>query len=179
MSTMRKLVSVSEVYARWGYSEIDSQNNRAAYDGLIENVKELRALRQAGVPFSQLSEFERKKLATACQRHRQFFSPSTSGIDFFEELPIGRPELALLHVHRVVSQGSSWMTFEEYEKTSSADVGDARNVIPPVHYASPVDPLTAGRRDGKLELIDGYHRAVSFWRYAPLSGSIPFYLPVE
>jgi hypothetical protein len=176
---MGELVSFRDVYARWGYSEIDSPHRRADYDQLMEDAAASRARRAAGVAFDQLCDLEREELAIACQRVRQFFSPSTIGTKFFEARAIDRPELASFRVHPVVSNFSWWMTFEEYEKTSSPAPGDARNVAKPVVYTAPADPLTVGCRDGYFELIDGFHRAVLFWRYAPPSGSLRIILPSD
>jgi hypothetical protein len=142
----------------------------------MENAEVLRARRAAGLSFAQLSDLDRDKLAVACQRIRQFFAPCTVGIELFEERKLDKSELASFRVHPVVSNFPHWMTFEEYEQTSST-AGDPRSVMKPVVYSAPLDPLTAGRRDGNLELIDGFHRAVSFWRYAPPSGSLRIFLP--
>jgi hypothetical protein len=88
---MGELVSFRDVYARWGYSEIDSPHRRADYDQLMEDAAASRARRAAGVAFDQLCDLEREELAIACQRVRQFFSPSTIGTKFFEARAIDRP----------------------------------------------------------------------------------------
>ncbi len=38
-------------------------------------------------------------------------------------------------------------------------------------------PLTVGRLENNLVLLDGYHRAASFWRSAPENASISAYVP--
>jgi len=57
---------------------------------------------------------------------------------------------------------------------------DARNVVlHPDGYQNPVDPLTVGRIFGTLVLLDGYHRAASFWMFAEPDAVIAAYVPTQ
>ena len=44
-------------------------------------------------------------------------------------------------------------------------------------YRPSADPLTLGRLHSGLVLLDGYHRAASFWKFAPPNAFISVYVP--
>ena len=79
----------------------------------------------------------------------------------------------------MVSGSSRRMSFEEFLSTTADSPRDARNVLPPAEgYRAPSDALTVGAFFDSPILLDGYHRAVSFWRFADPDAVIDAYLPL-
>ena len=160
-------ISLLDVQARWAYSEIDSPNFARFYD-----LPDLRAKRNSGVAFEDLTADERYSLAFQCANVRMPLMHYFTGITTFEEIPLAREELRQLHVPPVVWGGTNLtMTFWDYIKSKSDVPSDPRNMVAsPSGYNRPTDPITIGRAFAGWFLIDGYRRAVSFWRHNPIEG---------
>ena len=84
--------------------------------------------------------------------------------------------------HETYSRGSTvprvHVPMPLYIDTPCSEPGDARNISPkPGGYHAPADPLTVGPFSNKLVLLDGYHRAALFWKFAPEGSSISAYIP--
>src|SRR5262249_41202093 len=105
-----------------------------------------------------------------------------TGIEHFDEVDLDKTGLAKLLVPAMVHGQSFTSTgegfffpFADYIQTSSPDEKDARNVTG--DYRPVADAISIGRFGQQLVLLDGYHRGVSFWRFAPPNASIPAYRP--
>jgi hypothetical protein len=172
-------VSLQDVQARWAYGEIIDSNFSACYDNPFcqNQLDALRTKRQSGVGFAELTAEERQCLAFMCRCVRTSLLTFVAPVDQFREILLSKTDLATLLVPRRVSN-LPVMAFALYIDTPCSEPGDARNVFPkPDGYHAPADPLTVGRFSNKLVLLDGYHRAASFWKFAPEGSSISAYTP--
>jgi hypothetical protein len=171
--------TLMDVQARWGYSEIVNSNFSALYDAQPflnkDQLDALRAKRQSGVPFTDLAGEDRYWLAFMCWSIRTNLMIFMAGIDRFRDEQLSKTALAALIVPPMVSNIREFMRFTEYIQTPCSEPGDARNVTG--GYRPSADPLTLGRLHNGLVLLDGYHRAAAFWRFAPESTSISAYVP--
>ena len=71
-----------------------------------------------------------------------------------------------------------FINFKDYLETQSDDPNDARNVIlTGNNYIRPLERLTLGRYQGKLLLIDGFHRAARFLKFGPKDGTLGVHMP--
>jgi hypothetical protein len=166
--------TLMDVQARWGYSETVNSNFSALYD-TQPFIDALRAKRQSGVPFKDLTAEDRYWLAFVCWSIRPNLMIFMAGIDRFREEQLSKTALAALIVPPMVSNIPKLMPFTEYIQTPCSEPGDARNVTG--GYRPSADPLTLGRLHTGLVLLDGYHRAASFWRFAPENAFISAYVP--
>jgi hypothetical protein len=169
--------SLSEVLARWGYSEILDGTQAENYQGV--GIDAVREKRQAQIDFAELTARERYLLAFHCGWIRPVMLRFFAGIDAFNLTTIDRPELGNLWVPPNVWKDSKglFVQFREYVNTSTNELGDSRLVTKQPEYTAPADPLTVGYANGKYVLTDGYHRAVTFWRFGPPGRSMPVYWP--
>jgi hypothetical protein len=173
-------VSLQDVQARWAYGEIIDSNFSACYDNPFcqSQLDALRNKWRSGVGFAELTAEDRQCLAFMCRCVRTSFLTFVARVDQFREIPLSKTDLATLLVPRIVSNLPAVMPFKLYIDTPCPAPGDARNVSPkPDGYHTPADPLTVGRFSNKLVLLDGYHRAASFWKFAPEGSSISAYIP--
>jgi len=166
-------VSNRDVYAHWGYTEINSDNFGPLYDGMT-NVKVLRAAQKCGAAFYDIMEMDREYLAHACRYVRQAFKKYTDGIQNFEEVEIDKTKLASIFVPFIIAR-LPIMPFAKFMDTASPEPGDCRNVTPPDAYTKPTDPIIVGHDLGQSVLIDGYHRAALFWKFAEPHSTIRAY----
>ena len=172
-------VSLQDVQARWAYGEIIDPNFSAYYDNPFcqTQLDALRNKRRSGVGFVELTAEDRQCLAFMCRCVRTSLLTFVARVEQFRERPLSKTDLAILLVPRVVSN-LPVMPFTLYIDTPCSEPGDARNVAAnPGDYQAPADPLTVGRFSNKLVLLDGYHRAASFWKFAPEGSSISAYIP--
>jgi hypothetical protein len=103
-----------------------------------------------------------------------------TGVDRLAEMPLNRTQIAKFLVPQMVSGSGDLMLFESFVNTTASSPKDARNVLPPSNgYQAPSDPLTVGVLFGSPVLLDGYHRAVLFWRFANQDALINSYLPLQ
>ena len=172
-------VSLQDVQARWAYGEIIDSNFSACYDNPFcqNQLDALRNKRRSGVGFAELTVEDRQCLAFMCRCVRTGLLTFVARLDHFREIPLSKTDLATLLVPRAVSN-LPVMPFMLYIDRPCSEQGDARNAsLTPGGYHAPADPLTVGRFSNKLVLIDGYHRAASFWKFAPEGSSIWAYIP--
>jgi hypothetical protein len=168
-------ISLLDVQARWGYSEIFDSQFSHYYRG--SDIPELREKRSNGIAFEDLKPGERYSLAFQCACVRAKLMPYFTGITTFEEIPLAREELNDLFVPPIVWGGDLVIRFSQYIKSKSDIPSDPRNVVAnPSGYNRPTDPITIGRAYAVLYLVDGYHRAASFWRHNPTE-SLAAYTP--
>jgi hypothetical protein len=174
------LVSVAEVQARWGYSEILDGTLANCYDHGHDTTS-LRDKRRNGVPFEGLTEDDKYSLAFRSSLVRVNLMPYLAGIEQFALVEIDRAQLGKFLVPPNVwrdSQGQFY-PFAHYITTTTNEAGDARTIaIDPKDFRPSVDPITIGRSYQFAVLIDGYHRAAVFWKYGPGDGRLLAYVPL-
>jgi len=173
-------VPLIDIQARWGYSEIVDSTASHNYDCGM-GIDELRAKRTEGVRFEQLSGGERYKLAFYTAQVRFPLFVFFTGTDLFNLVQIGRERLAQLYVPQAVwaeqSEGRC-MPFGEYMAIPTDNDNDARNVtLKEPTYRAPIDPITVGRFYTDPVLLDGFHRAALFWKFAPAGETLLAYVP--
>lgn len=170
------VVPLVDVLARWAYSEISDGHAAKSYDPW-PGIDGLRDKRRRGVPFSDLTSDDQRQLAANCVDARRGLMMHLYGIVSFQEQHLTKSQIAPFLVPENVSGFPSMVRFDEFVETPSPDPDDARSENRP-YTGIPDDPLTIGRRAGDHVLVDGYHRAVSFWRTAPddvlIVGYVPF-----
>jgi hypothetical protein len=138
------------------------------------------------VAFDDLSGEERDQLEQAWYRVRGVptFINAFAGIATFELVRWSKEQLGPVHVIKFFAQEvgnhSVPMTFAlwiETEPLRSIEPGHARH---PASGAAPftaVEPVTVGRLSGLLTLVDGYHRAVRFWKTGAATDKLSVYVP--
>jgi hypothetical protein len=179
MATNDETFLTSEITARWAYSEIVDGTLAHIYDSLPW-IKELRAIRTAGRKFAALSEEERYALAFQCVAARPMLMVYMAGVDEFRQAELGREELATVLVPPIVSpELTGLVSFERYiTSVPPLSLKDARNVqADPASYRGSSEPLTLGRFGENHVLLDGYHRAASFWKSAPQNATVHAFVP--
>jgi hypothetical protein len=140
-------------------------------------MRPLRSQRRSGLGFAELTAEDRKCLAFMCRCVRTSLLTFVARVDRFRERPLSKTDLATLLVPRVVSNLPD-MPFTLYIDRPCSEPGDARNVSPkPGGYHAPADPTNGWSVSNKLVLLDGYHRAASFWKFASEGSSISAYIP--
>ena len=172
-------VSLIDVQARWGYSEIVDSVFADQY-GVGQDMEALRTKRRSGIPFEQLSPDDCRLLASRCGGVRPNLLTYLSGIEGFDLVEIDRATLGALIVPPNVwrDSGGQFVPFSYYISTTTEEAGDARLlVIQPTDYRRPADPITVGRSDQFRIMIDGYHRAALFWKFGPQNGTLDAYMP--
>jgi hypothetical protein len=175
-----KTIALLEVQARWAYGEVTDGTLSHTYDGLPW-IGALRQKRTDGVEFSNLPEEDRYALALACAFVRPNLMIFFTGVEQFREVSLNRAALGNVLVPPMVSPdlNGQFLNFDAFVALPPpADPGDARNVDGnPANYQAPSDPLTIGRYFNRLVLVDGFHRAVRFWRAAPGNATIRCFVP--
>lgn len=173
-------ITLLDVQARWAYSEITDSHFTGCYDNFAD-VDLLRAKRRDGVAFSSLSWTERYHLATMCFGVRLGLMNFFIGVERYHVRQLTKAELAQLLVPPNVwgNPRPALIPFDQYLTIPIDAPGDARNVSEnPSGYQAPTDPLSIGRYCEYPVLLDGYHRAVSFWKFAPSESVVSAYFPV-
>jgi hypothetical protein len=167
-----------DVQARWAYSELSGSPFAQYYGG--PGIEPLRAKRMSNTQFEQLMPEERYNLAYQCALVRKNLFVFFIGIETFELTQIPRFELGRLHVPANVwnDSGGRFLSFADYMNTQAEDPRDARRVTGSLEdYRLPDDPITIGFAYGHHILIDGYHRAASYWKFGTTDMKIPAYKP--
>jgi hypothetical protein len=168
-------VPLSDVLARWAYSEMSDGHASYAYDSR-RGVLELRAKRTNGVSFGELSAAECSNLADHCRAVRKSLLVDLGEIERFDIADVSRDALAGFLVPLIVSRLPTTVRFADYMATTSDDPRDARNVkLRHPTYKPHTDPVTVGRRDQRAILLDGYHRAALFWKFGPADDKLLAY----
>jgi hypothetical protein len=170
--------SIWDVVAHWTYSEVVGANKSDHYNGR-PGVEALRAKRTDGIPFAELSAKERTTLAQLWVQVRGSMILYLDGLTRFRKIDLTRRELGELYVFPAASHDliGKLETFAKFMDLPRNDTGDCRGETRT--YRECADPLTLGHSQDKQVLIDGYHRAVSFWRHAPKTAVIAAYAPVD
>jgi hypothetical protein len=174
------IVSLSDVQARWAYSEIVDSNFQHFYDN-APMIDTLRSKRRSGESYWQLPHDERELLGSFCRRVRPNLMQYVASVAGFNEVSLSRHQLGVVQVPPNVlgTLDYGFPPFGEFMMIPASDVQDSRNIVcDPAKYRSPSDPLTIGQYNGKSVLIDGYHRAAAFWKCGVPGGSIPAYIPI-
>jgi hypothetical protein len=115
-----------------------------------------------------------------CTAFRTVLCLFFTGIERFSEVQLHKPQIGSLIVPPMVLGFVDFVPFQEYMRIPCPAPGDARNVPRPQDgWVAPTDPITVGRRHNDPLLLDGYHRAASFWLYAPADAKIPAYVPAN
>jgi hypothetical protein len=177
-------VSLDYVCARWAYSELLSAQ---PYHG--SELQPLRMKLASGVPFDQLDDVERAILLRKWREVRGVpaFTKRLRGVASFHLQHWSREQLGATYVLTFFAQQVSRnplvdrVTFERWIETEPA------HHAPPGHarYAAEgplpamVDPAaTIGRWGGRIYLLDGYRRAVRFWKTQPSDATFGVFVPV-
>jgi hypothetical protein len=174
-------ISQADVLAQWGYSEVINSHSENCYAD-VPNIDEIRKKRESGMPCSELTEDERRALATACTNCRPVLTNFLAGITRFQRKPINRQYLGVVLVAPCVwhpeSKGELVRFAEWVDIPPLTDhPGDARNVICRSVYEPSTDALTIGRHNAEPILVDGFHRAVALWRCAAPGALLQAYVP--
>lgn len=171
-------VSILDVLAEWGYSEIIDGTYSSKYQICID----IEEKRRQSVPLSALSFSERYTLARACFSIRPAIFIHLIGVTGFELVNLTREQLAKTYVppHAAADLGGKYTHFEQYMATRSDDPSDARyDLTDPQPWLNPETPLTFGYIYERLVLLDGFHRAANFWRSNPAAGILKAYVPLD
>jgi hypothetical protein len=181
-------ISLQDVLARWAYSEISDANLSQEYDRspfiplYRAQLNDLRSKRGSGVTFNELDHTDRYWLSFMCSCVRPNLMIFMAGIEHFDEVDLDKTDLAKLLVPTMVhGQGFTptgegfFLSFADYIQTSSCEPKDARNVTG--DYRPAAEAISIGRFGQHLVLLDGYHRAASFWKFASADASITAYRP--
>jgi hypothetical protein len=171
-------VSLFEVQAHWGWTELTGSHSQL--HGNSSNIEELRRKRKDGTSFKELSADDKYLLAFRCAGLRMQLMTFMTGIQEFDLIQLDRTTLGKLWVPPNVWRDSlgTWHQFSRYIRTPTEEENDYRKlVIDPNEYQLPQDPIIVARSFNWPVMIDGYHRAVLFWRFAPANGTILAYFP--
>jgi hypothetical protein len=162
------------------YSELLSDR---PYDD--PSVQELKKKALERVPFEDLTAEEHSVLAQAWYRVRGVptFIHGFAGITSFQLADWSREQLAASYVipyfaHEVGAQEP--ITFEQWieaEPIRSLEPGHARYATSGAPRSAQGEPLLVGRLAGLPTLLDGYHRAVRFWKRAAPTATLLVYVP--
>jgi hypothetical protein len=177
-------VSPDYVRARWAYSELLSWGHGHLYQGPgVQDLKEKLALK---VPFDELGKAEHYLLIDQFDRVRgTYFNRYIIGIPNFKPVLWSRDDLAAVHVipyfvRDVSSLEHLKVTFKQWieaDPVRPLHQDHARYAAYALAPATRDDPMTVGYYSGLPVLLDGYHRAVRFWRTSVPAATLAVYVP--
>jgi hypothetical protein len=182
---MADVVSPDNVRARWAYSELLSIGHGHLYQG--QGVPELKEKARRRVPFDELGKAEHYLLVDQFDRVRgPYLNRYLIGIATFKPVRWTRDNLAAVYVIPYFARDVSSL---EYLKVTFKQWIEAEPVRPlhqdharyAAYGAAPStqdDPLTVGQYSHLPALLDGYHRAVRFWRTSVPAATLAVYVPV-
>jgi hypothetical protein len=178
------LVPLEYVCARWAYSELLS--NQPYYGSELKPLREKLA---RGVSFDDLDALERALLLRKWREVRGVpaFIKRLRGIAAFQLEAWTKEQLGATHVITYFAKDVSSnplvdrVTFKRWIETEPlcrSPLAHARHAadgpVPAI-----VDPTaTAGRWGGRTYLLDGYRRAVRFWKTQPSNVTFGVYVPL-
>jgi hypothetical protein len=178
-------VTPDYVRARWAYSELLSWGHGHLYQGPgVQDLKEKLAL---GVPFDELGKAEHYLLIDQFDRVRgNYFNRYIIGIPNFKPVLWSRDDLAAVYVipyfvRDVASIEHLKVTFKQWieaDPVRPLHQDHARYAAYAVAPLARDDPMTVGHYSGLPVLLDGYHRAVRFWRTSVPTATLAVYVPV-
>jgi hypothetical protein len=173
-------VPKDEVLIRWAYSEINSPEQGYLY----EDVADL-----AAVPFSALTTGARNRLLRQWLRARgaSIFAEALSNVPEFQLQQWTKDELGSVYIipyfHRWLasSERSRNFTFQEWIETEPHGELSSHHPLLIRAYGpfKQEHPVTVGLLHGQTRLLDGYHRAVPFWRSAESTAKLAVYVPLN
>jgi len=177
-------VAPDYVRARWAYSELLSWGHGHLYQGPgVQDLKEKLAL---SVPFDELGKAEHYLLIDQFDRVRgNYFNRYIIGIPNFKPVLWSRDDLAAVYVipyfvRDVASIEHLKVTFKQWieaDPVRPLHQDHARYAAYAVAPLTRDDPMTVGHYSGLPVLLDGYHRAVRFWRTG-VPAALAVYVPV-
>jgi hypothetical protein len=182
-------VTADYVRAQWAYSELYSTEQGQKYSG--SGIPELKTKLALGVPFDQLDQAEHELLLKAWFKVRggpgSIFAAALSDVSAFQPTAWTKSDLGQVciigHFYQWLppTSQSSTVTFEEWVETEPyGELSEYHPLREPTnarpfkqHY-----PVTIGPLQGATRLLDGYHRAVRFWRQEESAAALAVYVPL-
>ena len=186
-------VSARDVLAQWTYSELLSGRYPEVPERLVDKARR-------GVPFGEIDENERELLAKAFPKRTGgagVFLRALRGIKEFRLTEWSRDQLGAsfvlpYFVQEVNVNPLSLVTFRDWlEGTSRCEItdqnharyagdkpGDPHPHKPPATASWASNIIQSAAADA-LMLVDGYHRAVWFWKKGGPDGRFALYVPIR
>jgi hypothetical protein len=139
------------------------------------------------VPFDELGKAEHYLLIDQFDRVRgNYFNRYIIGIPNFKPVLWSRDDLAAVYVipyfvRDVASIEHLKVTFKQWieaDPVRPLHQDHARYAAYAVAPLTRDDPMTVGHYSGLPVLLDGYHRAVRFWRTSAPAATLAVYVPV-
>lgn len=183
-------VAADYVRAQWAYSELYSDEQGPKYSG--PGIPELRTKLALGVSFDHLDEAERELLLRAWFIVRgglgSIFEAALSYVTAFQRTAWTKSDLGQVciigHFYQwlLPTSQSPTVTFKEWVETEPyGELSEYHPLREPTsgrpfkqHY-----PVTIGPLQGATRLLDGYHRAVRFWRCEDTAATLAAYTPSQ
>jgi hypothetical protein len=174
------VVGISEVLGRWAYSEIVGGSLKHGYDGR-EGIDDLRSRWTGGCAYNDLSAAEKCQLGLLCVlAHPTPFVRYLAEIRRFKKVELTKDDLSRVQVMPELDDDmlqGKFMRLAYFMMTYTTNPMDCRNErLPARGYITPSDLLTIGVQN---VMVDGYRRAISFMRWAPVNATIHAYVPLE
>ena len=195
---MKGVVSAEYILARWAYSELLSPTQGERYNQYGELPEALKNKKVLGLPFDELDAQEQGLLAQAWRNVRgaEIFARALANIHAFHLAHWSKDQLAAAYVipmfaHEATLDPRKPVTFEQWLETDSKvplHPHHAREAGKTLGDADPhEDPATASWASRILQqapadaymLLDGYHRAVWFWKRGKATATLAVYVPVR
>jgi hypothetical protein len=177
-------IPLEYVCARWAYSELLSAQ---PYYG--SELKPLREKLAQGVPFDELDSVERALLIRKWRQVRG--DPAVirrlRGVAAFQRSAWTREQLGAAYVMTYFAQQVSRNPLVDRVTFKRWIDAEPIGLPPPGHarYAAegPAPSIidragTVGRWGGRIYLLDGYRRAVRFWKTQPSDATFEVYVPL-
>src|SRR5262245_39572693 len=178
-------VTADYVRAQWAYSELYSNEQGQKYSG--PGLPELRTKLALGVPFDQAEhELLLKAWFTVRGGLGSIFAAALSDVAAFQLTAWTKSNLGQVciigHFYQWLPPASQspTITFKEWVETEPyAELSEHHPLREPMrrpfkqHY-----PVTIGPLQGATRLLDGYHRAVRFWRQEDPAAALAVYVPL-
>jgi hypothetical protein len=172
------------VCARWAYSELLSAH---PYHG--SPLHPLREKLAHGVPFDELDAVERTLLLRKWHEVHGVpaFTKRLRGVTAFQLKAWTKEQLGAVYVLTFFAQQISRnplvdrVTFKRWIETEPLSRSPQEHARYAADGPAPaiVDPAaTVGRWGGRTYLLDGYHRAVRFWKTQPSNATFGVYVPL-
>ena len=174
--TVSGLVSISDVTARWAYSEILQAHCSPCYYNL-PGVGVLREKRRQSIRFDDLSSEDRTVLSSRWRDVRGFFIPYLRGVAEYRVERWEKRQLLAVRVPWPIASGHPLLA--DFIFTPCENANDARNADKETSFGGLFDdPLTLGLYGSEYVLGDGFHRTKHFLVWATDQETLPAYVPV-
>jgi hypothetical protein len=186
---MPDVATADYVRAQWAYSELYSNEQGYKYDG--PGIPQLRTKLALGVTFDQLNQTERELLLKVWYIVRggrgSIFAAALSDVSAFQLTDWTKSDLGQVciigHFYQWLppTSQSPTMTFREWVETKPyGELSEHHPLREPTngHPFKQHYPLTIGPLQGATRLLDGYHRAVRFWRQEDPAVALAVYVPL-